>query len=125
MQADRQRVMSGVDFGLDRCMDDALGKQRPRPGCLGRLVILFNGGDQPDIGIIIERLEVGPAAAFGFLTSGGVNPDRGVGEIDRPELAGKTQPRLPQPMLVPPKADCPSARAAQPLPRPAPGSALQ
>lgn len=125
MQADRQRVMSGVDFGLDRRMDDTLGKQRPRPGCLGGLVILFNGRDQPDIGIIIERLEVRPAAAFGFLTGDGVDPDRGVGQIDRPELTGKTLPCLAQSMLVPPEAGCPSGRVARLWLHPAPGSGLQ
>ena len=89
MERQRQCVLRRMDFMGCWRLDDAFGEDRARDARVICLVIIFDRGNEPDIGIVEEWLKV--RAALIFLLGAGVRVRANAGDrpVDRPVFLGE------------------------------------
>ena len=71
VEHDGERVGRVGDFRRGRRVQHALAEDRSLAGMAGFDVVVLDRGDQPDVGIVEEGLEIGPAHGFADLAVGG------------------------------------------------------
>ncbi len=99
VQRHRERVGGGDDQRGGRGVDHALREDRPRLGGAGVLIVVLDGRHQPAVGVVEERLQVGPAYRLALLAGLRVGRGGHAREVDRAEVAlervvGDAQPHL-------------------------------
>ena len=99
MEGEREGILRGVDFMSNGGLDDALGEDRTRRADVVRLVIGFDRGDQPDIGVVEEGLKIGAPLIFLLGSRVRVGTDRGDGAVDRAVLLDEGPVVREQPLL--------------------------
>ena len=70
VEHDGERVGRAGDFRRGRRVQHALAEDRSLAGVAGFDVVVLDRGDQPDVGIVEEGLEIGPAHGFADLAVG-------------------------------------------------------
>ena len=80
-------------------MDDPLGEDRLHRRGAGLLIVALDRGHQPAVGVVQERLQVGPAHRLALLARLGIGADADVGQVDRAEVALEGGVGHPQPHL--------------------------
>ena len=100
MQADRKRIGRGDDHRGLRRMDHPLGEDRAVPGFARLLVILLDRGNEPDIRVIGEGRDVGPAHHLPGLAGVFIHNCGDLGLVDRPEAAHEARMSTAQRQLV-------------------------
>ncbi|OQD04059.1 hypothetical protein UE98_39565, partial [Burkholderia cenocepacia] len=83
VENNRQGIGRAGDHGRGRRRDHPLGKDRAWLRGIGLEVIVLDRGDQPTIGIVEKRLDVGAAVRFAHLAGLFILGQRDRREIDR------------------------------------------